>query len=497
MTATAEAPRRAESWTAAAAAAIAVAAYLPSRIPLANIDDYNVRPFASDYWGSLGDIVLRDAPNGRFRPLYWAVEGLLGLLTGPSGTVLHAGRLAFLAAAVGLQVLLSARLGAGLLPSALLSIATAWSLPALETWLPGGPSEAFAQAFAVACTLAVLRARSARAVILAAALGLAACLMKETYSPWTAAALGARAVSALLARERGAVVAAALSGAAIQLAPPLTAFLLVKALSSSYLGHVLTAVSASPVAAVAEIVRWNALALALGVIGLAAIAVRLARTRPRTWPPEDLVVLAVAGGATAATIALGYSIPRYFLPLNGALALVAARGAAGLRAARVPAWARAAVAVLLVVATAAGGARAALDAHRSLIQHRADERMRRQLGDALAAGGGLRVFWIPEEVERPIGAVKHLAADGIRGDVAMQPCVAPIPASAQTYLSLFARYSVSVGPAATVFASTDCPGAPRVPLDRACSLALPGIQSFLPRYGCFDVAERAVRIERY
>ncbi len=497
MNASTGSPRRAQLWTAVAAAAIAVAAYLPSRIPLANIDDYNVRPFASDYWGALGEIVVRDAPNGRFRPLYWALEGLLGLLTGPSGTVLHAGRLLFLAAAVGLQVLVSARLGAGLLPSALLSIATAWSMPALTTWLPGGPSEAFAQAFAVACTLAVLRARSARAVAAAVALGLAACLIKETYSPWTAAALGARAIAALLARERRAIATVALTGAGLQLAPPVAAFVLVRAWSRSYLGHVLTAVSASPVAAVVEIIRWNPLALALGVLGFAAMAVRLARVRPRSWPLEDLVVLAVAGAATAATIALGFTVPRYFLPLNGALALVAARGAAGLQASRVPAWGRAVAAGVLVVATAAGGARAVLDARLSLLQHRADERMRRQLGEALSADGGVRVFWVPEEVERPIGAVKHLAADGIRGDVAMQPCVAPIPASAQTYLNLFARYPGPVGPAAAVLASTDCPGAPRAPLDRACSLVLPGIQSVAPRYACFDVAERAVRIERY
>lgn len=496
MAPTTRSPSRRKEWSVAIATAlVASAAYTQWRIPLSNIDDYNVRPYAAGYWNALaGSVAVDTAVNGRFRPAYWVVEGLLGVVTGSSGTVLHAGRLCFLAAAVAIQVLLAVRVGAGAILGALLALATAWSVPALASWIPGGPGEALAQPLALACVLLVLRATSWRGIAVAAALGLAACLTKETYAASTAGTLAAGAIAGLARGERRMAVAGA-AAAAIQFAPAAIAFALVRAFSGSYLEHVVSTLVLPAASAARTVVALNPLAVAAGVAGVAAIALRLRRTRPARWPVEDVVVLGVLSATFVETVVLGFAIPRYHLPLNAALALAAARGAVGLFTPR-RIVAVCAVGALLAIGVAAGGARAALAARASAADLRTDERMREQIGSALAADGRVRIFWVPEDVERPMGAVAHLAADGIRGDVEMRPCTPLQPESAKLLGGYFARYEKGVG-RAQVIASTSCPGTFAPALERVCTLTLPGVEARRAQYDCFPLPEKFVVVGRW
>jgi hypothetical protein len=455
--------------------------YVTGAIPLANIDDQNVRRFAVDFWGSVSEAVGLDVGYGRFRPLYWVFEGALGAATGNSGTVLHAGRLLCLAAATALSVLLARRLGAPLAVAVVLALVPAWSIPAIDVWTRGGPAEAFAQPLALAALLLVLRSDTPRGIALASFVGLVACSVKESSAPWIAAALLARAICA--GRSRLPVATwVSIAGALAQFMPGVLAAVLLPRFSGSYLEHIIVSLRAPPREAALSAFHAGPFALLLGSLGLAAIAARRASEirRPWSWPVEDLVVVGVASAAVAETIALGFIVDRYHLPLVASLALLAARGAAGVSRTR---------AVIVTVAMIApvvfaGAVRSATYARASAARHRLDERLRQQVAAALEQSGGVRIHWVPADVERPIGAVTHLRADGITGQVQFVPCTRAPAGQEEIFRGLFAPYSSPIGRDVPSVVAVSCGGVAASLGERACVLDLPFARSRSAGYRC-------------
>jgi len=472
-------------WLAAAAAAgLAAAVYLVHLPwPLANIDDYNLLPFGRGFAGALEGAWRGDLALGRFRPLYWVLEGALGALTGASGTLLHVGRVACLAAAVALQVLLARRLGAGPVAAAGLALLVAWSLPALDVWSPGGPAEAFAQPLALACTLLLLRVKRPAGLAAAGALGLAACLVKESYAAWTGGAMAAFAAWSLLRGERRSAISLALA-AAVQFTPALLGSGLLAAWRGSYAKHVLMEISLGPIDAAALVLGRSPLATALGVLGLATVIVRLVRLRPRHWPLEDVVLLGALGAVAAETLLLGLVVRRYQLQLVTWLYLAAARGATSLPRGRWAPVGAVAVAVLILGPAGAAGVRAYHATQVESAGARSDGRLRDMLASALVQRGEVRILWTPQDVERPIGALKHLEAAGVVGRVELAPCI-PIPAAmADTRGPLFGTFPGPVGPGAPVVMSSRCGAYEPYAVEDVCTLELPGRDRLLPALEC-------------
>jgi hypothetical protein len=422
--------------------------------------------------------------------VYWLLEGSLASVTGSTATVLVVGRAAFLALQVWIHARIGRMLGAGRAISILLALALAWSVPALEIWTLGGPAEAFGNTFALTCAFLVLRARTPGAVLVTAAIGLAAALTKESSGASTAAALGALAISELLGARRGVVCGIAAAGALVQLAPAAVATLGPRQFSASYLAQVVSAVSAGPGVVFRVALAQGSLAIVLGLAGLVLVLRRLVHTRLRAWPLEDLVVLAVLSAELGAVFGLGLVMSRYHLPLGTALLLVAARGAREIA----PGRRAVVIAVVLAAAVLPGGVRAALAARSSAANRRAEARLRAQIADALSRYGAVRIFWLPHDVEQPVGAITHLRADGsAAGEIELKPCARMHPASAQHLSTIFAPYSTPVSKPAPVIAGGTCPGAPRGTRvhERACGLALPSIGNATLRLDCRDVGDLA------
>jgi hypothetical protein len=487
---TAATDERLELALAAAVAILAAAVYFSGRLEFSNIDEYNGRRFAGDFLGQLRGIVVEDLGAGRFRPMYWVFQGALTGITGSSATILMAGRLAFLAAGGWFQYRLSRRVGASRPVAALLSWALAWSPTALAIWTPGGPAEAFGTPLSVACAYLVLVTTTPRGVLAAAAVGLLAALTKESYAAWTAAALGALALSELLRSRRGPVLWLAGSAAVLQLVPAIIATQGPKQLGGSYLDYVVHSISGTPAQVWRMLETQLPLAVVAGAIGLAVIAVRLLRTRLRAWPLEDLLVLAVLGAALAEVFALGLTMPRYLVPVCTGLLLVAARGASALPGPRRPV-ALATVAVL-AVCVLPGGLRAGMVARMAAADRRVDGRLRAHIAEALSTHGAVRIYWYPSMVEQPVGALTHLKLDGLaKGEVQLLPCVRPHPSEAALLAGIFAPYAAPVSKPAPIIVSTLCPKVGQGPLiETACAIGLPNLVTpGLPSYGCAEKHE--------
>jgi hypothetical protein len=473
---------------------LAAAVYFSGRLEYSNIDEYNGRAFADGFWKLLAGAISGDLGNGRFRPVYWLLQGALVSSSGSTATILMLGRLAFLGMGASFQYLLSRRLGASRAVAALLTLSLAWSLPALAIWTPGGPAEGFGNPLALAFTYAVVVATSLQGVAAAGVLGLLAALTKESYGAWTAAALLSLALYELLRRRRGPVMLTAAGLGLLQLVPAVIAALGPKQLSSSYLGYVVQAIRGTPEVALRMMVGQLPLALLLGAAGLVAIAARLLRTGPRAWPCEDLIVLAVLGAALTEVFALGLTLPRYHIPVGTGLCLVAARGAARLGERGVSRRLALAVQVALALLVLPGGARAVLAARSAAGDRRVDARLRVQIGDALRQYGAVRIYWHPNQVEQPVGALSHLKRDGITGDVELRPCLRPNPAEAAALNAIFAPYATPLTKPAPTLVNTLCPRVGPGPVtERACWLVLPGL-----RYGAtFDCHEKREHTRTY
>ena len=483
---------RLELVVAAAVSIVTAAVYFSGRLDFSNIDEYNGRRFAGDFVGSLRDyIMLADLGSGRFRPMYWVLQGALTAITGSSATVVMLGRLAFLAAGTWFQYRLSRRLGASRPIAALLTCALAWSLPAIAIWTPGGPAEAFGTPLSVACAYLVLVASSPRGVVAAGAVGLLAALTKESYAAWTAAALGALAISEFLRGRRGPVAWLAGGAAVLQLVPPIIATQGPKPLNGTYLEYVVHAISGTPAQVWQMLETQLALAIVVGALGLAAIAVRLVRTGVRAWPLEDLLVLAVLGAALAEVFGLGLTMPRYLVPVGSGLLLVAARGSIALGHRRPLALAMTAA---LAVCVLLGGLRAGMAARMAAGDRRVDGRLRAQIAGALRTHGAVRIYWYPSMVEQPVGALTHLKLDGLaNGEVQLLPCVRPHPSEAAHLANIFAPYAAPVSKPAPIIVSTLCPKVGQGPLaETGCAIGLPNLMSpGLPSYGCAEKHEHA------
>jgi hypothetical protein len=490
----------ARPWVPAASlAGVAAAAVflvgLPT--PLANIDDYNLLPFGRGYAGALAEAWRADLGIGRFRPLYWVLEGALGAVTGRSAAALHVGRAGALAVAVALTVLVARRLGTGPVAAAALALLVAWSKPALGVWAPGGPAEAFAQPLALGALLALLEWERPWSIPAAASLGLLACLSKESYAAWTAGALGACAGRAALRGEWRRGLAAA-AGAALQLAPAAVASGVLGAWRGSYARHVLAETSSSPLQAGAALLRSSPLLTVLGLAGAFGLVAVRVRARPSTWPPCEVVVLGGLAGTAAGTLLTGLTIHRYQLPLVTALALAAARGwglavegppSARWRAAWGPV--RAGAAGLALLCAAGAGTRAYYAVAAEAAGRRADERMRGMIAAALAQRGEVRIVWTAQDVERPLGALKHLAAGGISGRVRLEPCGEVSASMTDTRNPLFEAYPGPVSPAAPAVVSSRCGLFEPYAVEEACTLELPGAAGLLPVLECGGYQEPA------
>jgi hypothetical protein len=469
------ASRREWGLTIAAAFAIS-AAYLAVEVPLSNIDDYNILPFGRDYLAALWSLIASDAGNGRARPLYWILEGALGAATGTSGTVLLFGRLTFLVGALVLLVRTARALGAPPWLAVLLAASVGWSLPAKDTWARGGPAEAFAVPLALLATWLVLRAESARHVALAGLVGLAAACAKESMAPWTAAALLAWGFASVLSGGPWRARGIALLGAATQLLPALVALATRAGGSTSYLEYVAVSLNVGPLNALRAVADRASLAALLAVAGLAAVGARLARRAPREWARADLVVLACFAAVALEGVTMGFAVDRYHLPFVVTAALLAARAAHGWEG-----WPRArslAAGFLLlgIPVLALMGYRTYLDVRLWLADSRADARLRELVATGLRMHGGLQILWPPPDVECAIGAIAHLRAAGVVGDVQLLPC-GPYPAGAEKmYAGLFAPYSRPAGGAGPRIVATGCLQGQGVPsLESVRFLVLPSL----------------------
>jgi hypothetical protein len=486
---------REDAALAAAAGIVAAIAYFTGRLPLSNIDDYNLLVFQRDYPGALR-AALGEATAGRFRPVYWALEGALGALTGSTGTVLHVGRLAFQAAGTAFLVLAARRLGAPRWYAVALGAAGAWCDAALDVWTRTGPSEAFAQPFALAAIWLVLRARGAAGLAAAALAGLTASLSKEAYAPFVAAALLAHAVTSAARPGRRALAAVAVLGAAAQFLPSAVAWIGLRQLPGSYLAHVLAGDGLPPLDALALAAARNVLPGAVGALGLAAAAGRLARARPSGWALEDLLPVAVTAATVLVTLVFGYARMRYLLPLSAALLLLGARALPVPRVSATRAV-RAAVAAATVLAVAATGARAITFARTFAAMGRGDERFRNGLASVLAARGGAILLWDFTDLERPLGALAHLGEAGRSGRVEIRLCDVPPPGQEELYERMRAPYARPLGRPAPLVVSAPCLGGPGpVSAERACMLLLPGSPDGPAGYHCFEVPEVAAFLER-
>lgn len=479
-----------EAWLAIAAALVGCSVYLiglPK--PLSNIDDYNLLPFKAEFGRALVAAWRQDASLGRFRPLYWVFEGGLGALSGGSESVLHVGRLAFLFAAVGLQVRLALQLGAVPIIAAALAVLVAWSSPALEVWGRGGPSEAFAQPLALAASLMLLRARRVRGLTAASLLGLAACLTKESYAAWTAGAFLAFAVWAILRGDRRLALTAAVGGI-VQFVPAVVPSVFLGGSQGDYTAHVLFELSASPLGAAGTFLATSPTLAVLGAAAAVTLLVRLPRRHSMEWPVEDMVVLGALGAAAAGTFAPGLTIPRYQLPLVTMAAVACAAASAPLAAWRpVRQWVT--IAAVLLLPLAAASARAYYYLQLEAVANRADQRIRGLLAEALVSRGEVRILWHPDDVERPIGALKHLQAAGIRGRAEIVPCT-PFPVRSEGLLrGLLDGYQTPVSAFAPNLASVQCGLFKPFAVDRACTLRLPGPGLFLPVLKCRGFLEPA------
>ncbi len=490
-------PPRSDAAVAAAAGSVAALAYFTGRLPFANIDDYNVLPFQRAYLAALGGLPS-EAAMGRFRPLYWAFEGTLGALTGSTATFLFVGRLAFLAASVAFLVLAARRLGASLWFAVALGVASAYCGAALDVWASNGPSEAFAQPFAVAAIWLVLRARGAGGIVAAAAAGLAACLSKESYAPFVAAALLAYAMVSLLRKERPGLAWVAAAGAAAQFAPALVAWFGARTLSGSYLSLVVAGGGLSPREALAIAIGRNVFPGIVALAGLAFVAARLWRTRSSEWLLEDLLPLAVAAAMVLVTIVLRYAIPRYFLPVSTALLLLGARaGPLPLRPGRLARVAGAVAAVGVALAVVAGAARAATFARMMASVHRADERFRSTVASVLAASGAAVIVWEVADVERPVGAITHLRARGNDQPVELRLCNQATPDQQAYFDALVGPYGKPLGRWAPMISSGTCMGERPPSLgERVCLLILPWTPDGPPGYRCNELPELAIVVGR-
>jgi hypothetical protein len=478
------------------AALLAAASFAVWPREFSNIDEYNGRAIATDFAGRTWASIVADLGNGRFRPLYWVLEGSVSALTGSTATFLAVGRAAFLALQVWLFAGAARRLGAGRAVSVLLALSLAWSVPALEVWILGGPAEAFGNPLALACVFLVLRATTPRQVLVAAAAGLAAALTKESYGLTAAAALGAFGLAELLRRRIGAAFWLAAAGAAVQFVPAAIAALGPRQMSSSYLAYVVGSVSGSPAVVLQTALAQNSLGIVVGAVGLALVLRRLFRTPVREWPLADVVVLSVLAAEVAALFALGLVMSRYHLPVGTALYLVAARGARELAWPARRGLAAAAIPVTLAAFVLAGGARAAINARSATMGRRAMGRLRDQIADSLKQYGAIRIYWLPPDVEQPLGSIAHLRLDGripSGGEIELSPCTRIHPAEAPHLEPLFAAYSTPVSRPAPVLVSLRCPRVPRdgVTFDRSCDLTLPSLVSAKLAFSCSNMADFA------
>lgn len=477
----------------AAGALLVVSAYVVGRMPLSNIDDYAVRRFQVDFPGSLWACMKEEPAGGRFRLLYWLFEGGLGALTGSSGTVLYYGRLVLLGLSVVLLVRLGRRLGAPLGLAVIAAVAVGWSLPALAVWGRAGPAEAFATPLALASCLLVLGAESTVGVAVAGAVGLAACLTKESYAAWTAAALLAWAAKAFLARDLRGARWVAVAGAGAQFLPAALAVGIGRGWSGSYTQHVVSEISVGPVVAVQTAFGAAPVIAAAGLAGLGIVAARLRRTSASAWELADLAVIAMASAVWLEGVLLGFSVLRYLLPTVIVSVLPALRAARGWPMLRRPRLAAALLVLALSPVLVSSGVLVANSVARSVADSRVDERFRALLGVALSRYGAVRILWDPSDVERPVGAVTHLAAEGIHGEVQISPCVELPRGGEELYGELFAPYAKPPTRPGPVFISPYCPGAgtPET-VELVCVTALPSLSGPPAGRGCFTVPEAAV-----
>jgi hypothetical protein len=483
---------RSELLLALAVAVVAAGVYVSGRVEYSNIDEYNGRAFADAFGAHLRGAISDDLGNGRFRPVYWLLQGALTSISGSTATVLVVGRLGFLGVGAFFQYLVSRRLGASRAVAALLTLALSWSSPALTIWTPGGPAEAFGNPLALAFTYLALRASGLSGIAVAALVGLFAALTKETYGAWIAAALLALALSDLLRRRRGAVMWTAAGLAVIQLVPAMIAALGPRQVSSSYLGYVMSVYRGTPEIAFRVMLAQLPLAIVLGAGGLVAIAARLLRVPPREWPREDLVVVAVLLAAVAEVFELGLTMPRYHIPVGSGLLLVAARAAARLSERGASRRLLLAVQVVLAVLVLPGGARAAMAARSDAGDRRVDAQLRARIAEAFRQYGAVRLFWYPNQVEQPVGAVTHLRHDGITGDVELRPCLRPHPDEAAILDPIFAPYAAPLTKPAPTLVSTLCPRVDPGPVvEPVCMLFFPGLELALPTVGCGEKLEHS------
>jgi hypothetical protein len=484
--------RRTEVAVAIATGVLGALAYFTGRLPFSNIDDYNVLPFQRGYLSALATLPGEASASGRFRPLYWALEGALGALTGPTATILHAGRLAFLAASVALLVLVARRLGAPLWYAIALGVASAWCGAAIDVWTASGPSEAFAQPLAVLAIWLALGARGAGGLAAAAAAGLAACLAKESYAPLVSATLLAHGAWSMLRPERRRLAGAAFVLAAVPFVPALVAWLGARRIPGSYLWLAVGGAGLTFGEMIEIALGRNVFPGLVALAGLAAAVARLARTRRSEWPLEDLLPLAATAAMGVVTIALRYAIPRYFLPLSTALLLLGAR-ALPLRPFRGARIAGALAAAGVTVAVLAGGARAVTYARTIAATHRTDERLRNTIASVLAESGGAVIVWEIEDIERPVGAMAHLREQGRDGPVQIRTCSQLPPDRQALFDGMVGPLSRPLGRWAPMISSGPCMGE-RPPWlgERTCLLILPGTPEGPPGYRCVDVPEQAI-----
>lgn len=484
----------ADAWLPLATGAVAAAVLFVGRTPFSNIDDSSIRAFGSAYWGSLRGAIQSDLAAGRFRPVYWALEGALGWLTGSSATGLMAGRLLALIAATAVMTLLMRRLGARPAVASLLALAASWSLPALEVWCRGGPAEAFGQPLALASVLVALAGRGGRGVAGAAALGLVACLAKESYAPWTAAALLARGIWGRTRSEPWTVSVLAAVGIGAQFVPAVVAWLAVRG-DASYSRLVVSSLSVPTRELALRTLQTMPFAVAAAAVGGVVTAFSAARSGLRRWALEDAVVLVAAAAVAAGTWLVGVPIDRYLLPLTGALLLVAARGTAVLERSVPRRLLLVIVLVVTVPTVAAAGARGWFRARLSDVDRRVDERFRVQIADAFRDRGEVLIVWVPADIERVLGALIHLKEDGVDGRAQVVACVGA-PEGQEGLYRLFEPYRVPVTGSATMLLSTFCPMVEVGQGLDGCMLVLPGVRGLEFGLWCSSIPDRAAVVRR-